>query len=537
MINLKKKHYYILIGLSAILLTLPWLRCFSGVILFIAFVPLLLIERYLYNSRKANKSIKAFIYSYITFLIWNFITTYWIYNATIFGAIAAIVINSLFMATVFWLFHITHRKLGHRYGYFGLLVYWTAFEYIYLNVTVSWPWLNLGNGLAKDIGLIQWYEFTGATSGTPWILLINILIFLIILEYIEKQTIRKKIFELIIVLVLIFFPVVYSLIRFYNYIEPKNPYEIVVLQPNIDPYNEKFSGLSNYEQLSIILNLADSLTKTETDYVVGPETAIDDNIWESNLGNNPSVKRLQDFIIRYPNTKFIIGMTSLYRYSDTENPPLTARKFTDVNAWYDVFNASMQIDTSNDIQVYHKSKLVIGVEQMPFPRLFKGLEKFIINIGGTTSGYGIQKERTTLNEPGGNGKVGIMICYESVYGEFVTDYVKKGANMLFVITNDGWWGNTAGYKQHLTYSSLRAIETRRSIARSANTGISCFINQKGQILQPTLWWKKDAIKATINANDKQTYYVKHGDFISRIALFFGIITLLYTLVAILMTRK
>jgi apolipoprotein N-acyltransferase len=90
--------------------------------------------------------------------------------------------------------------------------------------------------------------------------------------------------------------------------------------------------------------------------------------------------------------------------------------------------------------------------------------------------------------------------------------------MIFIITNDGWWKNTPGYHQHLSFARLRAIETRRSIARSANTGISCFINQRGDVLQPTGWWVEAAIKGSINANDEITFYVKFGDYIARISL-------------------
>ena len=130
-----------------------------------------------------------------------------------------------------------------------------------------------------------------------------------------------------------------------------------------------------------------------------------------------------------------------------------------------------------------------------------------------------------------------MICYESIFGEFVTDYVSEaGANFIFVITNDGWWGNTPGYVQHNSFSRLRAIETSRSIARSANTGISAFINQRGDILQRLGWWKRGGMKDTLNANDTITFYVKYGDYIGRIAVFTGIFILLFTLVKILMRK-
>ena len=123
--------------------------------------------------------------------------------------------------------------------------------------------------------------------------------------------------------------------------------------------------------------------------------------------------------------------------------------------------------------------------------------------------------------PNDSIKIGTIICYESVYGEFVTEYVQKGAGYLFVITNDGWWGNTPGHRQHNSLSSIRAVETRRSIARSANTGISSFINQRGDVLQELTWWKRGALKQDLNYNTKLTFYVKHGDYIGRTAFYLG----------------
>jgi len=109
--------------------------------------------------------------------------------------------------------------------------------------------------------------------------------------------------------------------------------------------------------------------------------------------------------------------------------------------------------------------------------------------------------------------------------------------MIFIITNDGWWKNTPGYHQHLSFARLRAIETRRSIARSANTGISCFINQRGDVLQATNWWVATSIKGTINANDEITFYVKAGDYIARISLFVAALILLQLISVWLMKKK
>ena len=90
---------------------------------------------------------------------------------------------------------------------------------------------------------------------------------------------------------------------------------------------------------------------------------------------------------------------------------------------------------------------------------------------------------------------------------------------MSIITNDGWWGDTPGYRQHLSYASLRAIETRRSIARSANTGISALINQRGDIIANTAWWERDYINGSLKLNDKITLFVKYGDIIGRVSKF------------------
>jgi len=127
-------------------------------------------------------------------------------------------------------------------------------------------------------------------------------------------------------------------------------------------------------------------------------------------------------------------------------------------------------------------------------------------------------------------KIASIICYESVYGEFVIKRIREGANIIFVITNDGWWGNTPGHRQHFLFSVLRAIETRRSIARSANTGISAFINQRGDVFQRTGYWEPAVISQQINANDKLTYYVKNGDYIARVSVFISVLVLLIAFV-------
>lgn len=530
-----KKYRLLLYALaSGLLLTPGWFVWGTGLSLLFALVPLLFVEDYLYQNRLTQRPHKALLYSAVAFFTWNILTTWWIVNATLMGMLLAVTINTVLMSTAFWAFHITRRNAGSGPGYFGLIVYWLVYEHFYLNGEISWPWLNFGNGFMNDVHIIQWYEITGIFGGTLWVLLSNILLFLIIKNYIAHGSLRTKIALLIPWILLIITPITFSLIRFYTYKETSDPREIVVVQPNIDPYNEKFGGMEASRQMDKMLGLAAGAATAETDYFVAPETFINDNVWEDEMSDNPSIRAVYRFLNKYPGAKFVLGLTYYKAYTDSMQLSPTARAIPGTDLYYDSFNAGCQLDSTDNIQVYIKSKLVVGVEKMPYTQYLGFLENLTLRLGGTFRSHGTQEYRESLFAPDDSLGVATVICYESVYGEFVTEYIKAGSNYIFVITNDGWWGDTPGHRQHLGFSRLRAIETRRSVARSANTGISAFINQKGEILLRTDYWTPDTLRTELNANDKYTFYVKHGDFIARAAYFFALIVILYTIVRIIL---
>jgi apolipoprotein N-acyltransferase len=250
------------------------------------------------------------------------------------------------------------------------------------------------------------------------------------------------------------------------------------------------------------------------------------------------MQRIHHFVlVKYPKSHFVVGITYHKLYPSGHNKSTTARQFRGTEDWYDMYNAAAQVDTSLHQQVYIKSKLVIGVETMPYPEYLGFLRKLTIRLGGTFRSNGYQEFRENLYSQDDSTGIAPVICYESIFGEFVTDYLREDAGFIFVITNDGWWGNTPGHRQHQSYARIRAIENRRSVARSANTGISSLINQKGQVLQKTAYWEPDALSGELNVNDKLTFYARHGDYIPRIAYFFSLLIFLYTITRILISRK
>jgi apolipoprotein N-acyltransferase len=529
---MKRNRLLILSVISGVLLALPWLENFSGIILLIAFVPLLFVEDYLYINMNRNRPYKVLVFSFLSFLLWNLISTFWIGKISVVGAAIVIIFNAFLMALLFFLFHLTKRNLGRNFGNFSLLVYWIGWEYFFMNAEITYPWLNLGNGFAKDISLVQWYEFSGILGGTLWVLAVNLTLFGILKFYIVHKSFRYQLTRIFFFLILVFFPVTVSVIAFTKYETKGTELKAGVIQPNIDPYKEKFSGMDHDEQIDIIMKLADSVAQDNVDYIVGPETVVD-QINLNQLEEADIVERMNSFVYKNPGIHFIIGIDGKKIYGEGEEVPPTANQLPKNGKYFDVFNSAIQIDTSGNIPVYHKSKLVSGVEKMPYPRFFKFLNNFIIDIGGVTGSRGYQDDREVFLSTDNQFSVAPVICYESVFGEYVTDYINKGANLIFIITNDGWL-RSPGYMQHLHFARLRAIETRRSIARSANTGISCFINQKGEIVQSTDWWTKDAINATIHANNNKTFYVEHGDLLGRVAGFLAIFALLYLIAKMLM---
>lgn len=400
---------------------------------------------------------------------------------------------------------------------------WIAFEALYTYNDISFPWLTLGH--AFDAQIVQWYSFTGVFGGTLWVLLANIFGF----KMMEKAVficdnrsrigaiLRSPYFFLFVATIVI--PLIISGIMFSTYKEEHRPVNVAVLQPNIDPYTEKFGSMSNQQQLNIILDLAGNAPK-ETQFFVAPETAIEDNLRLDNLSSNSSLSQIRSFLSNsYPSATFVTGATTLRIMNPFEED---YNSYLSGSTRYQIYNSALWVDTTVNIDVYHKAKLVCGVETIPYPTVFQALDNVLnVDLGGLGGKNGKSTERAAYKD------AGTAICYEAIYGEFYSEYVKKGAQFMFVISNDGWWGDTQGHRHLVKYSAHRAVETRRSIARSANTGISAIINQRGEVEQKLGWDERGLITGQINANDKITFYVKNGDFIVRLSLYLLALTLVY----------
>lgn len=505
--------------LSSVLLSIPWLVPHAGAVALVAFVPLLCADAFARQYRIRH----FWLYYSLAFVLWNAATTFWVCEATVGGGIFAILANALQMSIIWTLFRLSSKVLRNGpLPYVFLAAMWMAWESKYFDVDISWPWLVLGHAFAGSTHSVQWYEYTGVMGGSLWIWLCNLgfygMIAVVSDGKWQKWNAVARFSSALAILAVVIGPLVLSKSIYDSYEEKsEGTLSVIVAQPNFDPY-KKFESMSQSEQNAVVLGLWENeLQKkdtSETVLLVAPETFTSDLI-VNDVHSSPTVRRFGAFLQKYPNAEILFGASSYEIFDTPEAPVILARKYGD--GWIVSRNSAVLEDASGDCELYHKSKLVVGTELTPYPKIFVPLDNWLsglLKVPGLM-GRCVGQDEVSLLHFRDSIPIGCAVCYESVYGDYCTGYVRKGAKALAVITNDAWWGDTPGYRQHLRFSSLRAIELRRDIVRCGNTGISCFIDQKGDVVSETPWWVETALSGEINLNSGETFYVRNGDMIGR----------------------
>jgi len=440
-------------------------------------------------------------------------------------------------------FYNIKKRFGTTIGFISLVIFWLTFEWIHLNWELSWPWLTLGNVFATHPGWVQWYEYTGTSGGTLWVLLINISVFQLVQKgQNSKGETRHQLLPiqhliwLLADIILPFF-VSYLIIESFKFpnshtrLQSKN---IVLVQPNVDPWDEKFAAGKEESELRKLIQLSDSQIDSNTALVIWPETAVPVPVNEDSMKTNYFIQPVWYFLKNHPKINLLTGIEGFRVYDEQHKTP-NSEKIPNTKKYFEEYNSAVLMDSHN-FQAYHKSKLVPGAETLPFFLKFMG--SWFEEFGGTAGGYVKQGERTVFKTYNNTYNIAPAVCYESIYGEFMSKYIHHGANLIGIITNDGWWRNTSGYKQHENYARLRAIESRCWIARSANTGISCFINPDGEVINPQAYNSVASIKLDVPLSKAgETFYVKNGDIISKLAMIFAILLVFWDIIVIIKSKR
>ena len=518
--------------LPALLFWLAWEPMPFTPLVFIAFVPFFYLSEW---GRSTSKG-KNFGVLFLALMLWNISTTWWVWFASDVGAIAMLILNSLLMYLPFGLSRWLQRKKWFIWDAKWLFIaLWLLYEYGHHRWDLSWPWLTLGNAFSGMPWYVQWYEITGTLGGTALILSVNVLVYQALINVQSKDK-RSWIMRFRLPLGIVsVFGILSGLLGqlasdfvHQKKSKLKQPYRVVAIQPNYDPYDEKFV-LDPMQMVRDMAKTSDSAGPA--DCILWPETSLVGNIdvgspaqdmqvsylmhhW---LKNGPADNAAGDSSQNHSRAagppSMLIGSNMIHWYSwmGKGKPDVAARQSSNLEYWYTLHNSALWIQpelsihpigsdpfkherlrgsmATGDIQFYHKSKLVPGTEQLPFVTVLPFLERLAISLDENSASGTLGKNATAKALGVSNSKVAPIICYESIYGDYVSEYVKDGASWLAVITNDAWWNNTPGHKQHFSYAKLRAIEQRKWVVRSANTGISGFIDPLGNTTMRSGWYQ------------------------------------------------
>lgn len=514
-----------LVALAAVMMSFGWWEL-TGLVMLGGFVPLLILASRYDGSRHSWWTMLGWTMLFVA--LWYACTIWWVWYATPAGPIAATFFAWVYTGLAFMVWFFISKRAPKALSYTVLVVIWTVGEWHYNDNQVSFPWLNIGNGFAHDTWAVQWYEWTGIYGGTIWVLVTSILIYeFIIVRRSERPSLRRLLPPVLSAVV----PLLVSLVIYFTYSEPERTTKVTIVQPNIDPYGEKFDT-SQAEQTANLVELAAEAPR-DVQFIVMPETAIDENLVEGDLASSPSLVALRASAARHsPGATTVVGAVT-YKYYGSAKPTETARGSAETG-FYDHYNSALAISPEGTIDIHHKTKMVIGAEMMPTWWWVRQLQGLVENLDFYAGQYGYGTVRTVFENGGVHAGAGI--CWESVYGEYFSEFARNGAEVLFIITNDGWWHDTPGHRQHFDFARLRAIENRRAVARSANTGRSGFITSRGDVRETMEWDERGTLTAEVALNRRLTLFARFGDWPARVSLLVLGLSLLY-FIAYLVRKK
>ena len=517
---------WLLSAASAVLLCIPWLLPQTGYVMLVALLPLLVADRIASETKY-----RYFWWThYSCFLFWNAVTTFWVCNANVGGGIFAVLANAFQMSLVWTLFRLSKKHLRGVLPYVFLAVLWIAWEYGYFAwAKISWPWLVLGNAFATNVRSIQWYAVTGTLGGSLWVWCSNLVLFATLTAFRSgswRRWTRTARMAMVLAPALLWIAVPLCSLGMYLGYEERSERQLTVLvgQPSIS-ISQKFETMSQEEQnRRLLMQLEEGLKAGPVDLLVGPETVTDDVVL-NDIPSSPTWQTFLAFLAAHPGTDFLWGAVTNTHYHTKEPPSYNCFVWED--GWREPHNTAIMLGADGRTELYHKSKLVPATEFTPYPHIFVPFDNWLSGLLGTDpffQRYSGQEEISLLHLHDGT-PLGCGICYESAYGEYCAGYASLGAGFLVVINNDEWWGNTPGPWQHCSFSILRAIETRRDLVRCGNSGISCFINQRGDMVSHTQWRVPASLRGTVNINHESSFFTRHGDLVGRASVILSLLLL------------
>ncbi len=458
------------------------------VLAWIAFIPLCLAVQNENVKRTFWLSWLAGFVHFMGTLYWVVVTMVLYGNISQWFSVLLLLLMAIYLALYFSLFSLIIRYLS-RHTALPLIVtapvVWVGLEYLRSFFFLPFPWNFLGYSQFLTPAVTQIADTTGVYGVSFLIMLVNAALYTL---FFTEQSRRFKVSSAAVMLLCLGWTLGYGHFVLSAADDAPSPetVNIAVIQGNVDQrikwedsYRDKI--LRRYKRLS-----QESLTK-QPDMVVWPETSIP---FAYNF--DPANRHKLTNFVRQSETPFLVGGLDFV----VVDPPVN----------YHTYNTAFFLSRDGKLRAkYDKIQLVPFGEYVPFEKILFFVEKITSAVGKVQSG-----STYTVMELQGI-PFSVVICFEVIFPNLVRKFVDREARFLITITNDAWFMKTAASYQHFAMAAFRAIENRIAVARSANTGISGFIDPCGRILDQSEIFVEDALVREIPLRTQKTYYTQYGD--------------------------
>ena len=516
----------------------------SGILLGISFPPfpfpfqLLMffgLIPYFYVIEKKTTLIDINRASYLAFFVFGLITLYWVGSwqkdadpFLMISGVLLIFVNPLFLLIPSTIYYFSRKIFPGKTALYLFPLFWVTYEYVYMITDLSFPWLTLGSGLGHFTSFIQIADIVGTLGLSLVVVLINILIYKVFIKYYSERKISY--YNLIAAVSIYSFILLYGFIKIDTFHLSDRKIRVGLIQPNINPWAKWDVGSLN-DFVKLYLNYSRKAVGEGAKFIVWPETALP--VYLLSGGYEDALDSIYNFVEKN-DIYLMTGMPDIRYYHKGGKMPSDV-KYNNNLGYYATYNAIYLFSPdTRTVQRYGKMKLVPFGERVPFVDQLPFLGKIIKwgvgitgwNVGNDTILFKIKDKELNkgLSNSNANDTVKIdgLVCYESIYPIFVSDFVRMGAQFITVVTNDSWYGNSSGPYQHKEMSVLRAVENRRSVIRAANGGISCIIDPLGRTVIHSQMFTKTFLVGDVVIQNDETFFTKHAYLVPILSSVFSI---------------
>jgi len=404
--------------------------------------------------------------------------------------------TALFASILSWLSGQPEKGVPLPLFLFAAPALWVGLDWLRSVLFSGFPWMDIGYGLFSQPYLLQVADLGGHDLVTFLLVLVNVLVLILISALrpaTDRTTSRYVRTTIITAAAILLLASCYSVFRYRQMsqvTEAAPVLKVAVVQGNI-PQDEKWTPARKFSTLDLYQGLSEkAVPADDATLVVWPETA------------------LPFFPVNDPLFKTVTGWAAARHIWLLTGAPFFVlnddldRTFAQAASYY---NSALLVDPAGEVRGrYDKQHLVPFGEYVPLRKLLPFLEPLVESVGNFSFG----SSEPPLSMDG--VKLGVLICYESIFPALARKEAAQGANVLVNITNDAWYGRSSAPYQSFAMSVLRAVENRRSLVRAANTGISGFVDPLGGVQAQTPIFETLSLASTVPVIKERTFFVRFG---------------------------